>query len=201
MLGHGSAAYVSLPLQRWPPSPQSHRALTHDLPPSLSVQRTLSPLDVHKFPPPARRALTRSRLPQALAEPCFPLSSVSQYPLPFESPWSTDDEDDESAWETASATTMSSTTSALSPLPLSPSPTSPYPQPCVHNATDEDEEHHQCAMFQQPLALTSHSPKLTHWVCTLTHTHRLPSFLCSRQVLHTRPPLFPQILPYRRPHP
>ncbi|PIL36845.1 hypothetical protein GSI_00535 [Ganoderma sinense ZZ0214-1] len=155
-----SRAPVSPPLQRFPPSPQSPRALTHDLPPPLSAQRTLSPLDLHEFPPPARRAPIRSRSPQALAEPSFPLSGVPQYPHPFESPWSTDEEDDESAWETASATTTTSTTSASSPFPLSPSRTSPRPQPRVHNASDEDEERHQRAMLSpyDELELTPAEP-------------------------------------------
>ncbi|KAI1788986.1 SAICAR synthase-like protein [Ganoderma leucocontextum] len=151
-----SRAPVSLPLQCLSPSPQSPR---HDLPPPLSVQRTLSPLDLHEFPPPVRRASTRSRSPQARADPSFPLLSVPQYPHPFESPWSTDEED-ESAWETASATTTTSTTSASSPFPLSPSRTSPHPQPRVHNASDEDEECHQRAMLSpyDELELTPAEP-------------------------------------------
>ncbi|KIP07718.1 hypothetical protein PHLGIDRAFT_70655 [Phlebiopsis gigantea 11061_1 CR5-6] len=60
-------------------------------------------------------------------------------PPSFTSPWSSD-EDDESAWETASVTTSTSTTSASSPFPLSPSRTSPVPQPLVRHPSDEDDE-------------------------------------------------------------
>ena len=52
------------------------------------------------------------------------------------------------------------TTSASSPCPLSPSRTSPHPQPCVHNASDEDEERHQRAMLSpyDELELTPGEP-------------------------------------------
>ena len=131
---------------RLPASP-SHSA-TSALDPHQQVpsfERTVSPFDLHELPPPTRRHTTRSRSPQAPAEtPSVP--AVPQFNNPFESPWSTD-EDDESAWETASITTTTSTTSASSPFPLSPLRTSPHPQPRVHNPSDEDDERLQRAVL------------------------------------------------------
>ncbi|KAI0722148.1 hypothetical protein C8T65DRAFT_734575 [Cerioporus squamosus] len=127
---------------RFSPSALPPQSSSLDLHPSLpSVEPSVSPLDLHQFPPPARRGPTRSRSPpQAPIEVPFQLPSVPHYPHAFESPWSSDDDED-SAWETASVTTTTSTTSASSPFPLSPSRTSPHPQPRVHDASDDDNQH------------------------------------------------------------
>ncbi|RPD61843.1 SAICAR synthase-like protein [Lentinus tigrinus ALCF2SS1-7] len=128
---------------RFSPSALPVRSSPLDLHPTLpAVEPVVSPLDLHEFPPPARRGATRSRSPrEAPFELPLQLPSVPQYP-PFDSPWSTDDDED-SAWDTASVTTTTSTTSASSPFPLSPSRTSPHPhpQPRVHYASDDDDRH------------------------------------------------------------
>ena len=102
----------------------------------------------HAVPPPASMSRTRSRSSSPRPTSPLPLTAqpvhqpTSLIPPPsFISPWSSD-EDDESAWETASVTTTTSTTSASSPFPLSPSRTSPVPQPLVRHPSDEDDEHH-----------------------------------------------------------
>ncbi|KAI0676951.1 hypothetical protein C8Q78DRAFT_1141884 [Trametes maxima] len=114
-------------------------------PPHLPAERAVSPLDLHEVPPPARRGVTRSRSPETPAESPYAVQQIPQYPHPLDSPWSTDD--DESAWDTASATTTTSTTSASSPFPLSPLRSSPHPQPHVHHASDEDDERHHRALL------------------------------------------------------
>lgn len=101
----------------------------------------------HAVPPPASMSRTRSRSRSSSPRPTSPLPLTAQPahqptslipPPSFISPWSSD-EDDESAWETASVTTTTSTTSASSPFPLSPSRTSPVPQPLVRHPSDEDD--------------------------------------------------------------
>lgn len=139
-----------------PPSPyrnrQSSMHRTHS--PPHSHDNELSPIfpsssvfvraPEHAIPPPAtihrERSRSRSLPPPSVfveaEEPPAVFSALVPHP-PSLSPWSTDDED-ESAWETASVTT---TTSASSPFPLSPSRTSPLPQPLVRQPSDEDDEH------------------------------------------------------------
>ncbi|KAI0370188.1 SAICAR synthase-like protein [Pilatotrama ljubarskyi] len=131
---------------RFPPStPSRSPAVEPPRPPHPSIERAVSPLDLHEVPPPAHRGPTRSRSPQTPGEaPPYAVPPIPQYAHPFDSPWSTDDE---SAWETASVTTTTSTTSASTPFPLSPSRTSPHPQPHVHNASDEDDERHHRALL------------------------------------------------------
>ncbi|KAI0751479.1 hypothetical protein C8Q80DRAFT_1099945 [Daedaleopsis nitida] len=147
-----------------PPSPALSRSPARERPPLPTLpthDRTVSSLDLHEFPPPAHRGPARSRSPpQTLAESPLSLSSIplqQLHPHPSESPWSTDDEDDESAWESASVTTTTSTTSASSPFPLSPSRTSPLPQPRVRNASDDDEKHQRAMLSPyDEMELTSH---------------------------------------------
>ena len=104
------------------------RAPEHDIPPPATHDPLVSP--------------STTPLSHSLPSPS-PLSLSAFVPPPtVVSPWSSEDEDDESAWETASVTTTTSTTSASSPFPLSPRRTSPAPQPIVRHPSDEDDEHH-----------------------------------------------------------
>ncbi|KAI0824628.1 SAICAR synthase-like protein [Trametes gibbosa] len=135
-----SPSHLHFPHSPTPFSPTRESHL-HSHPPA---QRAVSPLDLHEVPPPVRRGPTRSRSPEAPGETPFAVQTIPQYPHPFDSPWSTDDE---SAWETGSVTTTTSTTSASSPFPLSPSRSSPHPQPHVHHGSDEDEERHHRALL------------------------------------------------------
>lgn len=100
----------------------------------------------HAIPPPASVSPERPRSPTPPPASPLPLTAQPRHqpatlvPQPsIMSPWSSDEED-ESAWETASITTTTSTTSASSPFPLSPSRTSPVPQPLVRHPSDEDDE-------------------------------------------------------------
>ncbi|KAI0637893.1 SAICAR synthase-like protein [Trametes polyzona] len=137
---HTENQFIQSPVRpRFPPSPSHSPALEQPRHAQPVVQRPVSPFDLHEIPPPARRGPTRSRSPQTPAETPYTVPPVPQYPHPFDSPWSTDDE---SAWDTASVTTTTSTTSASSPFPLSPSRLSPHPQPHVHHGSDEDDERH-----------------------------------------------------------
>ena len=100
----------------------------------------------HAVPPPASVEPDQPRLPSPPPSSPLPLTAqphhqpASLIPSPsILSTWSSDDEDD-SAWDTASITTTTSTTSASSPFPLSPSRTSPVPQPIVRHPSDGDDE-------------------------------------------------------------
>lgn len=121
---HGTSSHVDsvspvLPSSLFVPAPE------HEVPPPVSIRRARS----RSLSPPPTSPLPFTLLPSTL---------ISQPST--SSPWSSEDEDD-SAWESASVATTSSTTSASSPFPLSPSRTSPLPQPLVRHPSDEDDEH------------------------------------------------------------
>lgn len=147
---HVSSPLTSPPIHAFTPSASSDSPVCHA--PSIS---TLPPSH-HPSETPLSRISSQPTLPPSTApqiSPAFSSSISSSHPsiqttqqgYSSFSAWSTDD--DESTWETGSATTTTSTTSASTPFPMSPSRTSPLPQPLVHHASDGDDDERDATLL------------------------------------------------------
>ncbi|KAI0080711.1 SAICAR synthase-like protein [Panus rudis PR-1116 ss-1] len=134
---HRPDAVSSTPFPTSPsPVRTTHQSFSTDLSGLVAYPEQSS---VSDHPPPITRSEARPRSVPVLNPPATPDA------VPYE-PWSTDDE---SAWETASMSSVSSTTSASSPYLLSPPRTSPQPQPMVRQASDEDDEQQQRSLLSR----------------------------------------------------
>ncbi|KAF7973208.1 hypothetical protein HWV62_15799 [Athelia sp. TMB] len=136
------SSHSSTRSRTYPPSPSPSRSPSERVPHLHTPHTPLefsNAIDAGTVLVPSRSPTpVRASPPKSITLPPTPPSAASFPDTPSFSPWSTDDE---SAWETASATTSTSTTSATSPNPLSSSQNHAYPTPFVNIPGDRDEDY------------------------------------------------------------